>query len=103
MASDHAREAATLVLADLCDRRDISGAIEGCDADIRAEIHESLAAIIREFMDRENQQLRDRVAKLIACHELAVEILIETVTHGRATDGHQDRYVAACKLAGVKP
>jgi hypothetical protein len=46
-ATDWAERAALGVLADLTDRRGIKHELRNCDDDVKAEIVESLAAIIR--------------------------------------------------------
>jgi hypothetical protein len=47
-ATDWAERAALGVLADLTDRSGVKHELRNCDDDVRAEIVESLAAIIRE-------------------------------------------------------
>jgi hypothetical protein len=47
-ATDWAHAAARGVLADLCDRRGVKWELDKVDHDVRAELVESLAAIIRQ-------------------------------------------------------
>lgn len=59
-ATDWAERAALGVLADLTDRRGIKHELRNIDADIRVEIVESLAAIIRAARDADSETEDDQ-------------------------------------------
>jgi hypothetical protein len=50
MASDKAKNAVTLIMADLMDRGGIQNAFEECEDEIRQEIEQTMAEIIDDAM-----------------------------------------------------
>ena len=50
---DRAETAALAILADLCDRRGVKHALNGCDGETKSEIVDIISQIIRDVVEAE--------------------------------------------------